>query len=88
MVYKSVTLAGIFRNIFWVRPLPITFDLNSVVQTAVAPDRTRHSDMHRAVVPMEHEEHRMRSLLLPLHPGLGWSKKGCSQELWRSYQVT
>lgn len=53
--YKSGKSSGIFRNIFWVRIFPITYDLNSVFQTGPALVRTKRIYTHRAIAPMEHQ---------------------------------
>lgn len=45
---------------FWLTPWCYC-DLNSLIQIALSPDRTRHTDVPRAVTPMEHEEHRKRT---------------------------
>lgn len=80
--------AGIFRNIFWVRTFPIICDLNSVIQIALAPDRTGHTDMHRAIALMEQKEHQVRAsaqeravlgLLLPLCPGLPGARRAATK---------
>lgn len=61
MEYKSGTSSGIFRNTVGVRTLPITCDLDSAIEVALPPDRTEHTDRHRATAPMEHEDQQMRT---------------------------